>query len=212
MSTRKDNSVWTVLCCRVKETTHVSTRKQLAQMFWTDSESAMIMKLFRGHCLRPHRWSHLGDASHAAPERTHHPISHCSTTCPYPLWAVILCSPCLNLRASWGPLNAPDSRSQSRTQRTIQACTATVSYPSSMLLCASCRRLDLFQISGALFSSLAFVLALGEESTIPAQAISCQLLPSVSNDPDFRPCLNILHSTCLLFPEIKVSSLNSPLL
>ena len=122
MSTRKDNSVWTVLCCRVKETTHVSTRKQLVQMFWTDSESAMIMKLFRGHCLRPHRWSHLGDASHAAPERTHHPISHCSTTCPYPLWAVILCSPCLNLRASWGPLNAPDSRSQSRTQRTIQAC------------------------------------------------------------------------------------------
>ena len=126
MSTRKDNSVWTVLCCRVKETTHVSTRKQLAQMFWTDSESAMIMKLFRGHCLRPHRWSYLDDASHAAPERTHHPISHGSTTCPYPLWAVILCSPCLNLRTSWGPLNAPDSRSQSRTQRTIQACTATV--------------------------------------------------------------------------------------
>ena len=62
MSTRKDNSVWTVLCCRVKDTTHVSTRKQLVQMFWTDSESAMIMKLFRGHCLRPHRWSHLGDA------------------------------------------------------------------------------------------------------------------------------------------------------
>ena len=171
-------------------------------MFWTDLEWAMIMKLFRGHCLRPHRWSHLGDASHAAPERTHNPISHCSTTCPYPLWAVILCSPCLNLRASWGPLNAPNSRSQSRTQRTIQACTATVnlgkgtrkipppcltgmsawrpwlaseSYPSSMLTCASCRRLELFQISGALFSSLAFVLALGEESTIPAQAI---LLPA----------------------------------
>ena len=91
-------------------------------MFWTDSESAMIMKLFRGHCLRPHTCSHLGDASHAAPERTHHPISHCSTTCPYPLWAVILCSPCLNLRASWGPLNAPNSRSQHRTQGTIQAC------------------------------------------------------------------------------------------
>lgn len=91
----------------------------------SDSESAMIMKLFRGHCLRPHTCSHLGDASHAAPERTHHPISHGSTTCPYPLWAVILCSPCLNLRASWGPLNAPNSRSQSRTQRTIQACTAT---------------------------------------------------------------------------------------
>ena len=171
-------------------------------MFWTDSESAMIMKLFRGHCLRPHTCSHLGDASHAAPERTHHPTSPCSTTCPYPLWAVILCSPCLNLRASWGPLNAPDSRSQSRTQRTIQACTATVnlgkgtrkipplcltgisawrpwlaseSYPSSMLKFASCRRLELFQISGALFSSLAFVLALGEESTIPAQAI---LLPA----------------------------------
>ena len=124
MSTRKDNSVWTVLCCIVKETTHVSTRKQLVKMFWTDLEWAMIMKLFRGHCLRPHRWSYLDDASHAAPERTHHPISHCSTTCPYPLWAVILCSPCLNLRASWGPLNAPNSRSQSRTQRTIQACTA----------------------------------------------------------------------------------------
>ena len=117
MSTRKDNSVWTVLCCRVKETTHVSTRKQLVQMFWTDSESAMIMKLFRGHCLRPHRWSYLDDASHAAPERTHHPISHGSTTCPYPLWAVILCSPCLNFIASWGPLNAPNSRSQSRTQK-----------------------------------------------------------------------------------------------
>ena len=38
--------------------------------------------------------------SHPAPERTHHPSFHCSAPCPYPLWAVTLCSPCLEFRAS----------------------------------------------------------------------------------------------------------------
>ena len=49
---------------------------------------------------RPHRCSHMAYTSHPAPERTHHPSFHCSAPCPYPLWAVTLCSPCLEFRAS----------------------------------------------------------------------------------------------------------------
>lgn len=49
---------------------------------------------------RPHRCSHMAYTSHPAPERTHHPSFHCSAPCPYPLWAVTLCSPCLEIRAS----------------------------------------------------------------------------------------------------------------
>ena len=49
---------------------------------------------------RPHRCSHMAYTSHQAPERTHHPSFHCSAPCPYPLWAVTLCSPCLEFRAS----------------------------------------------------------------------------------------------------------------
>ena len=141
--------------------------------------------------------------SHPAPERTHHPSFHCSAPCPYPLWAVTLCSPCLEFRASLRSSHSTQQQSSEQDTENHsslhshselgerhpddptslsdwQVCLwrpwlASESYPSSMLKCASCRRLDFFQTSESLFSSLAFVLALGEESTIPAQAI---LLPA----------------------------------
>ena len=176
MSTRKDNSVWTVLCCRVKETTHVSTRKQLVQMFWTDSESAMIMKLFRGHCLRPHRWSHLGDAfmqPRKDPPPQLSPFNHL----PLP---IVGSDPVLTMSKSQNFLRSPQcTRQQISEQDTEnhsslhshselgerhpdnptslsdwQVCLwrpwlASGSHTSSRLKCASsCLGPDLFQISG----------------------------------------------------------------
>ena len=69
---------------------------------------AMIWKLFRGHPLMEQVRSNRRDLTGAhiwlilpiQPKRTHHPSFHCSAPCPYPLWAVTLCSPCLEFRAS----------------------------------------------------------------------------------------------------------------
>lgn len=74
---------------------------------------------------RPHRCSHMAYTSHQAPERTHHPSFHCSAPCSYPLWAVTLCSPCLEFRASLRSSHSTQQQS-SEQDTTIQACTAKV--------------------------------------------------------------------------------------
>ena len=53
-------------------------------------------------------------------------------------------------------------------------------------------------------------------NTFQLRLVSCLLLFSVNNDPalpgpDFRPCLSLPHSTCLLLPEIQGKSMHSPL-
>ena len=133
---------------------------------------------------RPHRCSHMAYTSHPAPERTHHPSFHCSAPCPYPLWAVTLCSPCLEFRASLRSSHSTQQQSSEQDTENHsslhshselgerhpedatslsdwQVCLwrpwlASGSHPSSRLKCASCPGPHLFQISGVVCTTLAF--------------------------------------------------------
>ena len=52
----------------------------------------------------------------SSPREDSPPQLHCSAPCPYPLWAVTLCSPCLKFRASLRSSHSTQQQSQSRTQ------------------------------------------------------------------------------------------------
>ena len=78
----------------------------------------------------PHRCAHLADVSHPATERTPHPNTHCSAACPYPWWAVILCSPCRDVTAS---LRSPHSTQQQSSEQDTEnhsSCTARMNFPT----------------------------------------------------------------------------------
>lgn len=130
--------------------------------------------------------------SHPAPERTHHPSFHCSAPCPYPLWAVTLCSPCLEFRASLRSSHSTQQQSSEQDTENHsslhshselgerhpedpaslsdwQVCLwrpwlASGSHPSSRLKCASSQGPHLFQISGVVCTTLAFEPAPQEDS------------------------------------------------